>query len=185
MRRRDNAIRTCDGNAEQPGCGAPIRWARTAAARPMPLDAEPTSAGNVVLEAGVAVVLSPERAQAYEGEKFMPHHVTCPVGTAFRASRPNHVRRPPAVPMGEFQSPTERNIAGMAAGDFELRVLRRAEEFLAVLRRKLGARKVYDRDAVTEAFRAFRREHGIEKAEASEIVAKVKTQINLTEASAA
>lgn len=65
-------------------CGAPIRWARTAAHdRPMPLDPDPDPDGNVLLTAdGIAHVLGPLEMLAggteLEGTRHMPHHATCP-----------------------------------------------------------------------------------------------------------
>jgi len=62
-------------------CDAEIMWVRTVAGKAMPLDIEPDPNGNVVLRAGVAVVLGPlERTIAEEeGETLrMPHHATCP-----------------------------------------------------------------------------------------------------------
>jgi hypothetical protein len=44
----------------------------------MPLDAEPTEAGNVVLALGAAIVLSPKRLAPEGRARYMPHHATCP-----------------------------------------------------------------------------------------------------------
>lgn len=74
-------------------CSKPIRWARTTNDRAIPLDAEPTDDGNVVLEypagssaggtgAPVAHVLGKfglplELAHLAEEPRYMPHHATC------------------------------------------------------------------------------------------------------------
>lgn len=58
-------------------CSARVRWVRTKAGKPMPLDPEPNEAGNVTLdEAGVATVHSPQSDA--EGVRYMPHFATCP-----------------------------------------------------------------------------------------------------------
>lgn len=59
-------------------CGAPIRWARTAANGALiPLDAEPNPAGNVELVDGRAVVHG-QPPLLTPPELWMPHHATCP-----------------------------------------------------------------------------------------------------------
>lgn len=61
-------------------CGAPIIWARTVNGKAMPLDAEPTDAGNVSLVNGVA----------YVGEQlalppcYTSHFATCPDAPGWR-----------------------------------------------------------------------------------------------------
>lgn len=83
-------------HAEDPvlcrSCRAPIRWAPTrATGAPMPLDATPTSAGNVTLEANLLgeleAVVHPNAAlgtlRRAGVELFMPHHATCPHGKAW------------------------------------------------------------------------------------------------------
>lgn len=66
-------------------CGAPIRWAKTAKGKPIPLDAEPRDDGNIVLERGVAIVLGPlERLQRGEKTLFVTHFVTCPQSAEHR-----------------------------------------------------------------------------------------------------
>lgn len=61
-------------------CPASITWVRTAAGRPMPLDAVPHADGNVVLVNGVAVVLGAKGAEgvaAVDATRWMPHWATC------------------------------------------------------------------------------------------------------------
>jgi hypothetical protein len=72
------------------GCGAKVLWYRTKASRALiPLDAEPNPRGNVVIDAeGLAVVLGGGLFdEAPEGERYMPHHATCP-------QAPNYKRKP-------------------------------------------------------------------------------------------
>lgn len=86
---------TCKG----PRCGAEIFWATTRryvteaghhrGGKSVPLDPEPSSAGNIVLEPGdgdrqVAVVLANDEADHYIGDKYMPHWKTCPDSNSFR-----------------------------------------------------------------------------------------------------
>lgn len=62
-------------------CGAQIVWAVTAKrGKPMPLDAEPTPNGTVVMEDGKAVVLDiPDRDLAVDAGKIVwrPHFASC------------------------------------------------------------------------------------------------------------
>lgn len=69
------------------GCGAPIRWVRTTHGNLMPLDAEPDPDGNVelidsFLDGLVAVVHT--QPTMFGGERWMPHHATCPDADQFR-----------------------------------------------------------------------------------------------------
>lgn len=66
-------------------CPAEIVYALTDKGKPIPLDAEPNDAGNVLVtyEGGRrrAKVLSPATARDYHGDRrqlYMPHHATCP-----------------------------------------------------------------------------------------------------------
>lgn len=65
-------------------CPAEIRWARTAQGRLIPLDAEQNADGNVLLDGDTAHVLGNTRTVPFElahldtGERWMPHHATCP-----------------------------------------------------------------------------------------------------------
>lgn len=65
-------------------CGAAIVWARTINDRPIPLDAEPNPAGNVILDGTTAHVLGGdgqtipfELAHLADADRHMPHHATC------------------------------------------------------------------------------------------------------------
>lgn len=72
-------------------CEAPIRWARTAAGRNMPLNADPDDDGNVYLNTdGTCVTLAPPMDDEYRALGFrlyMPHHATCPNADQFRRPR--------------------------------------------------------------------------------------------------
>lgn len=72
-------------------CQAPIIWAVTERAKRMPVDAEPTSRGNVVLHntggpAPVAVVLKPDRVFG-RTDLHTSHFATCPAAAGFRRRR--------------------------------------------------------------------------------------------------
>lgn len=73
-------------------CGAAILWARTKNGKAMPLDAEPTPEGNVVLTGEVVpsargavpiceVLAGPD---LFGAPLRMPHHATCPQADKWR-----------------------------------------------------------------------------------------------------
>ncbi len=88
-------------------CGAPIRWAKTAAGKRMPLDVEPTRDGNVQLGwvggEQVAIVLTREADRAgclVDGiPLYLSHFVTCPDSAALR--RPSGPRTSGGKPVKE------------------------------------------------------------------------------------
>ena len=68
-------------------CGAAVRWVRTAASGTlMPLNAAPDPAGNVELDGeGRAVVHAVGQTDIFgAGERWMPHHATCPQAPEWR-----------------------------------------------------------------------------------------------------
>lgn len=77
-------------------CRAPVLWAVTVQGNRMPLDAVPTSDGNVTLtgrhvatDRGAAPecrVESPGALPLFDDgvDRFMPHHATCPHGEDWR-----------------------------------------------------------------------------------------------------
>lgn len=81
-------------------CGAPILWVVTENGKRMPLDAEPTEAGKVIIRMGgrglpadaeLAHVETKEETEARLKARepaartaFMPHHATCPQGREWR-----------------------------------------------------------------------------------------------------
>ena len=70
-------------------CRAEITWANTVAGKLMPLDADPTSDGNVILSVTspvVATVLGPLELELLDGDvpRFTPHFVTCPEADTWR-----------------------------------------------------------------------------------------------------
>lgn len=72
-------------------CGAPILWARTAKGKQMPIDAEPTADGNVLLHPGgrLAVVNGPLevlRLRAVGTALHLSHFVTCPNAAEHRGT---------------------------------------------------------------------------------------------------
>ena len=81
------------------GCGAPIRWVRTVHGNLMPIDPDPDQDGNVELvdDTGTPVPAdrldeSPRTVTAVVhtqpsmlgGQRWMPHHATCPDADQFR-----------------------------------------------------------------------------------------------------
>lgn len=71
-------------------CGAAIRWAKTANQRLMPLDPDPSTAGNVRLnEDGSCTVLGGDALQTHRGEVPLhtSHFATCPGAAAHRNGR--------------------------------------------------------------------------------------------------
>jgi hypothetical protein len=77
-----------------PSCYAPIRWTVTAAARRLPVDAEPSTDGNLaVYTDGTGRVrsraLTKERPTLEHNEwQAMPHFATCKAPPARRSTRP-------------------------------------------------------------------------------------------------
>lgn len=59
-------------------CGAPIRWLRTEAGKPMPVDETPSPDGNVVLIGGFAHVLHKDEEPPENAARLLPHFATCP-----------------------------------------------------------------------------------------------------------
>jgi hypothetical protein len=63
-------------------CGAAIIWTKTQKGKNMPVDAEPSSAGNYALQedapAPLAVRLANDAAATYTGPKHQSHFETCP-----------------------------------------------------------------------------------------------------------
>lgn len=81
------------------GCGAPIRWVRTVHGNLMPIDPDPDPDGNVELvdDTGAPVDAAaldrfplPATAVVHAqptltgGDRWMPHHATCPDADQFR-----------------------------------------------------------------------------------------------------
>lgn len=69
-------------------CHARILWVKTSSGRSMPLDAVPTSDGNVLLDdEGIAHVQG-QSSSLFPGDTlYMPHHATCPNVEEFRKAR--------------------------------------------------------------------------------------------------
>ena len=77
-------------------CGAPIIWARTLNGKAMPLDAEPSSAGNITLhdtgdpQAPQARVLAGADlfdARSAETTLYLSHYASCPDSEKWRRRR--------------------------------------------------------------------------------------------------
>jgi hypothetical protein len=61
-------------------CGARIRFLVTPGGRSMPINLDPDPRGNVVIENGVARVLTAEETARATGSRWMPHKATCAAG---------------------------------------------------------------------------------------------------------
>ncbi len=84
-------------------CGAQLQWCVTAnKGRDQPLNRDPDPSGNVVLglplvrgvPTGRVVALS----QPVRGERYMPHHATCPESARFRRNRNGSKSKTPRRP---------------------------------------------------------------------------------------
>lgn len=77
------------------GCGLAIAWRLTRKGAKIPLDPEPVSTGNVILDRqGLAVVLDRERIKVLEARadrdrwpRYVSHFATCPNRDQFRRQR--------------------------------------------------------------------------------------------------
>lgn len=73
-------------------CRARIVWARTDRGRRMPVDADPTDAGTILLvdehntEPRARVIAQPDRAD-HAGQLHTSHFATCPAARQFRSPR--------------------------------------------------------------------------------------------------
>jgi hypothetical protein len=72
------------GTSRCRGCEATILWARTKTGSRIPLDAEPTRAGNVAFVDGYARVFPKGHEFPQSAEVYMPHWATCPKADSFR-----------------------------------------------------------------------------------------------------
>jgi hypothetical protein len=65
-------------------CGEPVRWVEIRkSGKKMPLDVDPVSNGNVVIEADGRAAVLPALAN-YQGEKYVTHFDTCPEAKRWR-----------------------------------------------------------------------------------------------------
>lgn len=71
-------------------CDAVIFWAVTRNHKAMPINADPVPDGNAVITTSAdgrrveVEVLTPIEAMLREGDKYMPHHATCPDAAYYR-----------------------------------------------------------------------------------------------------
>jgi hypothetical protein len=65
-------------------CGAAIVWAKTSNDKPMPLDAEPSSDGNIQYAYGRAIYLGTEEREASNEPLYVSHFATCPQASQHR-----------------------------------------------------------------------------------------------------
>lgn len=73
--------------AECRSCKEPMIWARTGRGKKIPLDAEPSSAGNFVLEGDAQDPMTHMADPTYTGDKYTSHFATCPNASNFRGKR--------------------------------------------------------------------------------------------------
>jgi hypothetical protein len=66
-------------------CNKPIRWYKTVNGKSMPVNADPVTDGNVVIEAGRARVL--QSGETYAGRRFVSHFKTCPFASKRREQK--------------------------------------------------------------------------------------------------
>lgn len=75
------SLSSCDS------CGAPIRWVVTEGGKNMPIDAEPSEKGNLLLiDRYVRFVKLAEREDR-DVPLYLSHFATCPFADAHRRSR--------------------------------------------------------------------------------------------------
>lgn len=66
-------------------CGAPMIWARTRKGNLIPLDAEPTPEGNIILKDGIAHVMKKGQSDLFDQDRrYLSHFVTCPQSRGWR-----------------------------------------------------------------------------------------------------
>lgn len=80
-----------DTQARCGSCKHPIRWVTTENGRPMPLDWQPTEAGNVVPayreDGGVRAHVLHQDEEPPDGPRYTSHWETCPNAKQHRRSR--------------------------------------------------------------------------------------------------
>lgn len=71
------------GHSRCRGCNAVIRWAKTEAGKPIPVDPEPVPGGNLVVTAqGIAHFLKKDELPT--GPTYVSHFSTCPNRDQFK-----------------------------------------------------------------------------------------------------
>lgn len=111
----------------------------------MPVDAVPRPDGNIAIEEGVAVVMSPQRAHAYQGDRYISHFATCPYADRFRSSKPNRApARPSDIPLGAFDGPAAAAIGRIESGALDLTVDRLVDSFCSSVRDLIGPHPTQD-----------------------------------------
>jgi len=178
----------CKGRDGQPGCGLPIRWIKNPKTqRMMPIDPQPTSDGNIVIEGGLAVTLSAERARAYEGEKYISHFATCPMASQFRSQKPNRApSRPSDILMGAFDSSAEASVGRICADALDITVDRLTAEFCDLVHATLGNRPTEDElQHFWKDWHRAKKNMGIEPETLALVAKRSRTQLRPAEVTAA
>lgn len=69
-------------------CGAPVRWERTAAGKPIPLDPEPVPTGNLAFrDDGRVVTCLEDGGWPQDAPRYVTHFATCPNADQHRRNR--------------------------------------------------------------------------------------------------
>lgn len=185
-------MHVCKGGGSWKSCGRPVRYVRASfCVGNIALDLEPSSAGDVVIEHDMAVVLSRESAADHPGPRYTMHVATCPAAAEalgrpiYRGGAHQSTKLRPAFEMGEFDSRAEAALASIEAGQVESEVDRLTERFLEHLRGVRGARAVYDYAEVNETFNSFRRLYAIRRDIAEAVAAKARRQLRVATPEAA
>jgi hypothetical protein len=88
--RRSELVETAGGATPCPDCRAPIRWLTTQVGKRMPVDAEPSERGNVLLTGDVAGVLNPGQAgaaRAAGAPLYLHHRLSCPFASRWAGGK--------------------------------------------------------------------------------------------------
>lgn len=77
---------TTDEQGACKSCGAAIRFAITVNGKKIPLNFLPDPKGNIRLQDGLKAFYLKKDDQ-YDGERYMPHHATCPNAAEYRKTK--------------------------------------------------------------------------------------------------
>ena len=100
---------TSDEQGSCKSCKAAIRWGITVNNKRIPLNFQPDPAGSIRLEANGKAVYLPKNTE-YTGDRYMPHHETCPSAAEYRKTKD------PALKV-DFEEPVQRPDPKPAAVD--------------------------------------------------------------------
>lgn len=178
----------CKGSHGRPGCGARIRWPRNPKTkRGMPVDYEPRADGNIAIEGNFAIVLQPQAAREYQGDKYVSHFATCPVADSFRSHKPNRApARPTDIPMGSFDSNASAIVGRLSADALDITVDRLTEEFCELVHASLGKRPLEDElQHEWKAWHRAKKNMGVEPETLALVAKRSRAQLHPAEVTAA